>query len=106
LLFSAHQHSSIPARPGSFLKVLKTPTTAAASSLSTTTKTGLFTDVTERIGIHTTGWTLDLATATPINDGFGRPATWPNDFGTDRFYVNNGNGTFTDKTESAIGFRH
>src|SRR5260221_406344 len=26
------------------------------------------------------------------------------DFGTDHFFVNNGDGTFTDKTESAIGF--
>jgi hypothetical protein len=64
---------------------------------------GTFTDVTEKIGLKVSGWTLDLGHGDANNDG------WDDlyvacDFGTDRFFVNNGNGTFTDKTESAIGF--
>lgn len=64
---------------------------------------GTFTDVTARIGLKLSGWTLDLGHGDANNDG------WDDlyvacDFGTDRFFVNNGDGTFTDKTESAIGF--
>ena len=64
---------------------------------------GTFTDVTEKVGLKTSGWTLDLGHADANNDG------WDDlyvacDFGTDRFFVNNGNGTFSDITEKAIGF--
>jgi hypothetical protein len=64
---------------------------------------GTFTDVTDKIGLKTSGWTLDLGHADANNDG------WDDlyvacDFGTDRFFVNNGDGTFTDRTEKAIGF--
>src|SRR5437899_1266752 len=64
---------------------------------------GTFRDVTAKIGFKLSGWTLDLGHADANNDG------WDDlyvacDFGTDRFFVNNGDGTFTDKTESAIGF--
>lgn len=64
---------------------------------------GTFTDVSTRVGIQVSGWTLDLGHGDANNDG------WDDlyaacDFGTDRFFVNNGNGTFTDKTESAVGF--
>ncbi len=63
---------------------------------------GTFTEVSEKVGIKISGWTLDLGHGDANNDG------WDDlyvacDFGTDRFFVNNGNGTFTDKTESAIG---
>ncbi len=63
---------------------------------------GTFTNVTRQAGIHVSGWTLDLGHADANNDG------WDDlyaacDFGTDRFFVNNHNGTFTDKTESAVG---
>jgi ASPIC and UnbV/FG-GAP-like repeat len=66
-------------------------------------RNGTFTDVTDRVGIHTTGWTLDLGHADASNNGL-EDLYVANDFGTDRFYVNNGNGTFTDKTATAIGF--
>lgn len=64
---------------------------------------GTFTEVSEKIGIRVSGWTLDLGHGDANNDG------WDDlyvacDFGTDRFFVNNGNGTFADKTETAIGF--
>ena len=63
---------------------------------------GTFTDVTEKIGLKTSGWTLDVGHGDANNDG------WDDlyvacDFGTDRFFVNNGNGTFSDITEKAIG---
>jgi hypothetical protein len=64
---------------------------------------GTFTDVTEKIGLKTAGWTLDLGHGDANNDG------WDDlyvacDFGTDRFFVNNGDGTFRDATEKSIGF--
>src|SRR6266852_7210907 len=64
---------------------------------------GTFTDVTEKAGFKLSGWTLDLGHADANNDG------WDDlyiacDFGTDRFFVNNCDGTFTDQTEKAIGF--
>lgn len=64
---------------------------------------GTFTDVTSHVGVLTTGWTLDLGHGDANNDGFDDLYV-ANDFGTDRFFLNNGNGTFTDKTETAIGF--
>jgi hypothetical protein len=61
-----------------------------------------FTDVTEKVGLKLSGWTLDLGHGDANGDG------WDDlyvacDFGTDRFFVNNGDGTFRDATEKAIG---
>jgi len=64
---------------------------------------GTFTDVTEKVGLKTSGWTLDLGHGDADNDGFDDLYV-ACDFGTDRFFHNNGNGTFTDITEKAIGF--
>lgn len=64
---------------------------------------GTFTDVTEKIGLKTSGWVLDLGHGDADNDGYDDLYV-ACDFGTDRFFVNKRNGTFTDKTESAIGF--
>ncbi len=64
---------------------------------------GTFTDVTEKVGLKTSGWTLDIGHADADNDGFDDIYV-ACDFGTDRFFHNNGNGTFTDITEKAIGF--
>jgi hypothetical protein len=64
---------------------------------------GTFTDVSEKVGIKLSGWTLDLGHADADNDGFDDLYV-ACDFGTDRFFHNNGNGTFTDITEKAIGF--
>lgn len=63
---------------------------------------GKFTDVTEKIGLKLSGWTLDLGHADADNDGFDDLYV-ACDFGTDHFFHNNGNGTFTDLTEKAIG---
>jgi len=64
---------------------------------------GTFTDVTEKIGLKASGWTLDIGHGDANGDG------WDDlyvacDFGTDRFFVNNGDGTFRDATEKSIGF--
>src|SRR5258708_27858133 len=64
---------------------------------------GPYGDVTEKNGFKLSGWTLDLGHGDANNDG------WDDlyiacDFGTDHFFVNNGDGTFSDKTESAVGF--
>jgi hypothetical protein len=64
---------------------------------------GTFTDVTEKVGLKSSGWTLDLGHADADNDGFDDLYV-ANDFGTDRFYHNKGDGTFEDITEKAIGF--
>ena len=63
---------------------------------------GKFTDVSEQVGIQLNGWTLDLGHGDADNDG-DDDLYVAVDFGTDRFFVNNGDGTFTDQTESAIG---
>jgi hypothetical protein len=64
---------------------------------------GTFTDVTKAIGLESSGWVLDLGHGDADNDG-DDDLYAAVDFGTDRFYVNNGNGTFTDITKTAIGF--
>ena len=63
---------------------------------------GTFADITGTAGLRLSGWTLDIGHGDANGDG------WDDlyvacDFGTDRFFVNNGNGTFTDRTEKAIG---
>src|SRR5215471_2846644 len=63
---------------------------------------GHFTDVTDRIGLRTSGWTLDLGHADANNDGYDDLYV-ACDFGTDRFFLNNGDGTFSDRTATAIG---
>ena len=63
---------------------------------------GGFDEVTDRIGLRTSGWTLDLGHGDANNDGYDDLYVAA-DFGTDRFFVNNGNGTFTDRTAAAIG---
>ncbi len=63
---------------------------------------GKFADVTEKLGMKLSGWTLDLGHADADNDGFDDLYV-ACDFGTDRFFHNNGNGTFTDISEKAIG---
>jgi hypothetical protein len=61
-----------------------------------------FTDATEKTGIRLSGWTLDLGHADADNDG-DDDLYVAADFGTDRFFRNNGDGTFTDVTQSSIG---
>jgi len=65
---------------------------------------GTFTDVTEKAGFGKhTGWTLDLGHGDFNNDGL-QDVYLACDYGTDRIFFNNGDGTFREATEKAIGF--
>lgn len=61
-----------------------------------------FRDVTKEAGFALSGWTLDLGHADADHDG-DDDLYVACDFGTDRFFVNNGDGTFRDATKEAIG---
>jgi ASPIC/UnbV protein/VCBS repeat protein len=64
---------------------------------------GKFEDVTDKAGFGKhTGWTLDVGHGDFDNDG-DEDVYLACDYGTDRYFVNNGNGTFTDMTEKALG---
>jgi hypothetical protein len=63
---------------------------------------GMFTDVTDKAGLRFSGWVLDLGHADADHDG-DDDVYVAVDFGSDRFFVNNGDGTLTDMTEKAIG---
>jgi len=64
---------------------------------------GRFENVTAKAGFagHT-GWTLDVGHGDFDDDG-DQDVYLANDYGTDRYFVNDGDGTFTDKTETALG---
>jgi enediyne biosynthesis protein E4 len=62
-----------------------------------------FVEVTEKAGLsHHTGWTLDAGHADLNNDGW-QDLYLAGDYGTDRLFFNNGDGTFRDATKEAIG---
>jgi len=63
-----------------------------------------FENVTKQAGLgHHSGWTLDLGSGDFDNDGL--PDFYAAcDYGTDRIFFNNGDGTFRDATETVIGF--
>lgn len=65
---------------------------------------GRFEDTTERAGLSNGhGWTLDVGVGDFNNDG--RVDIYvASDYGTDRVYFNEGDGTFRDASESAIGY--
>lgn len=63
---------------------------------------GTFTDVTAESGLAHNSWTLSLAHGDYDNDGF-QDLYFANDWGPDKLFHNNGNGTFTDVTAKAIG---
>ena len=64
---------------------------------------GRFEDMTETAGFggHT-GWTLDVGHGDFDNDGL-QDVYLACDYGTDRLFFNNGDGTFRDVTEKSIG---
>jgi hypothetical protein len=65
---------------------------------------GKFMEVTEKAGFGKhTGWTLDLGHGDLNNDGL-QDVYLACDYGTDRIFFNNGDGTFRDATEKSIGF--
>src|SRR5262249_24754591 len=65
---------------------------------------GHFVETTEKAGFSKhTGWTLDIGHGDFNNDGL-QDIYLACDYGTDRLYLNNGDGTFREVTEKAIGF--
>ncbi len=64
---------------------------------------GTFTEVGEEMGVNDSGWTLDVGCADYDNDG-DLDLVNANDFGQDRVYRVNADGTFTNVTEKAIGW--
>src|SRR5438552_10141435 len=60
---------------------------------------GTFTDVTEKAGLHHTGWVCAVCVGDYNNDGF--DDLFVTYWGQNVLYRNNGNGTFTDVTEKA-----
>ena len=63
---------------------------------------GTFTDVTGEAGLAHNSWTLSLGHGDYDNDGF-QDVYFADDWGPDKLFHNNGNGTFTDVTAKAIG---
>jgi hypothetical protein len=65
---------------------------------------GSFVEATEKAGFGKhTGWTLDLGHGDFDNDGW-QDIYLACDYGTDRIYFNNKNGTFRETTETSLGF--
>ena len=71
----------------------------ATNRLYKNNRDGTFTDVTERAGLHATGWANSVCIGDYNNDGF--EDIFVTYFGQNRLYRNNGDGTFTDVTKAA-----
>jgi hypothetical protein len=64
---------------------------------------GHFVDVTEKAGLsHHTGWSLDVGHGDFNNDGL-QDIYVAADYGPDKLFINNGDGTFRDTSEKSIG---
>ncbi len=65
---------------------------------------GSFVEVTDKAGFGKhTGWTLDIGHGDFNNDGW-QDVYLACDYGTDRLFINNKDGTFREVTEKAIGY--
>ena len=91
-----------PQTPHFFPESFETANNGGGVTLYHNNGDGTFTDVTDKAGVRFSGWALDLGHADADHDG-DDDLYVAVDFGTDRFFVNNGDGTFTDMTEKAIG---
>ncbi|HWN40839.1 MAG TPA: CRTAC1 family protein [Thermoanaerobaculia bacterium] len=91
-----------PATPRFFPESFETANNGGGLTVWRNEGKGRFADVTRQAGFDLAGWTLDLGHGDADNDG-DDDLYVACDFGTDRFFVNNGNGTFTDRTREAIG---
>jgi len=76
---------------------------AGANVLYRNNGDGTFTDVSAELGVNDTGWTLDVGAADYDNDG-DQDLMLANDFGQDRLYRTNADGTFSNVTDVAIGW--
>ena len=72
---------------------------SATNRLYKNNRNGTFTDVTEKAGLHRTGWALSVSVGDYNNDGF--EDLFMTYYGRNVLYRNNGDGTFTDVTEKS-----
>lgn len=91
-----------PTGPRFFPESFETASNGGGLTIFVNNGDGTFTDKTVKAGLRQSGWVLDLGHADADNDG-DDDLYAAADFGTDRMYRNNNDGTFTDVTESAIG---
>jgi len=91
-----------PETPRFFPESFETANNGGGITLFRNEGNGTFTDVTAAAGLKIGGWVLDLGHADADNNGYDDLYV-ACDFGTDYFFVNRGDGTFANKTESAIG---
>jgi ASPIC/UnbV protein/VCBS repeat protein/FG-GAP repeat protein len=91
-----------PATPRFFPESFETADNGGGLTLWRNDGRGRFTDATREAGIALSGWTLDLGHADADGDG-DDDLYVACDFGTDRFLLNNGDGTFADRTRETIG---
>ena len=64
---------------------------------------GTFAEVAESLGLDDSGWTLAVGSADVNNDG--SPDIYcADDFGPDQLFLNRGDGTFANVSDTAIGF--
>jgi enediyne biosynthesis protein E4 len=92
-----------PGTPRFFPESFETANNGGGVTLYRNQGDGTFRDVTRQAGLALSGWTLDVGHGDADGDG-DDDLYVACDFGTDRFFVNNGDGTFTDRTREAIGF--
>lgn len=71
----------------------------ATNRLYKNNRDGTFTDVTEKAGLHSLGWSCGVCIGDYNNDGF--DDIFVTRFGQNTLYRNNGDGTFTDVTREA-----
>jgi hypothetical protein len=91
-----------PSTPHFFPESFETANNGGGVTLYHNNRDGTFTDVTDKAGLRFSGWVLALGHADVDHDG-DDDLYVAVDFGQDRFFVNNGDRTFTDMTEKAIG---
>jgi enediyne biosynthesis protein E4 len=75
------------------------PTPGSTNRLYKNNRDGTFTDVTDRAGLHRTGWASAVTIADYNNDGF--EDIFITYYGQNVLYKNNGDGTFNDVTAEA-----
>jgi enediyne biosynthesis protein E4 len=91
-----------PTTPRFFPESFETANNGGGVTLWRNEGNGKFADATRQTGIALSGWTLDLGHADADNDG-DDDLYVACDFGTDRFLLNNGDGTFRDVTKETVG---